>query len=92
VPTSDFEWDDAKAASNLAKHKVSFEAAVAVFADPEMVVVSATRQSDGEARFRAVGAIEARLFTVVYTMRGGRKRLISARRSNRREERAYGAG
>ena len=29
----DFEWDDAKAASNLEKHKVSFDAARHVFAD-----------------------------------------------------------
>lgn len=29
-----FEWDDAKAASNLARHGVAFEAAAAVFDDP----------------------------------------------------------
>jgi uncharacterized DUF497 family protein len=29
-----FDWDTNKAASNLAKHKVSFEEAATVFADP----------------------------------------------------------
>jgi len=29
-----FEWDDAKAKSNLAKHGVSFEEAATVFGDP----------------------------------------------------------
>jgi uncharacterized protein len=73
VPASDFEWDDAKAASNLAKHKVSFEAAIAVFGDPEMVVVSATRQRDGEARFRAVGALK-RIFSRLCTRCGAHVR------------------
>jgi uncharacterized DUF497 family protein len=30
----EFEWDDAKAESNLKKHGVSFDEAVTVFADP----------------------------------------------------------
>jgi hypothetical protein len=38
VTAGDFEWDEAKAASNLAKHGVSFEeAAVALLADPNEV-------------------------------------------------------
>jgi hypothetical protein len=30
----DYEWDEAKATNNLAKHGVSFEEASSVFADP----------------------------------------------------------
>ncbi len=30
----DFEWDPAKATSNTAKHRVTFEAAMTVFRDP----------------------------------------------------------
>jgi len=30
-----FEWDEAKAHSNLAKHGVSFEEAASVFGDPD---------------------------------------------------------
>jgi uncharacterized DUF497 family protein len=30
----EFEWDQQKAAANLAKHKVPFEEAATVFADP----------------------------------------------------------
>ena len=33
-----FEWDPAKAESNLKKHRVSFETATRVFADPFAVV------------------------------------------------------
>jgi uncharacterized DUF497 family protein len=44
-----FEWDDAKAERNLAKHRMSFEKAREVFADPNLVTINATREEDGEA-------------------------------------------
>ncbi|MEI6715976.1 MAG: BrnT family toxin [Verrucomicrobiota bacterium] len=34
-----FEWDPKKAASNLAKHHVSFEEAKSVFLDPEALFI-----------------------------------------------------
>ena len=51
--TRDFEWDDAKAATNLAKHRTAFDEAVAVFADPEIVVVATMRPEDGLRRSAA---------------------------------------
>lgn len=33
----EFEWDERKAASNLAKHGVSFEQATRAFADPNAI-------------------------------------------------------
>lgn len=86
----DFEWDDAKAESNLAKHGISFEAAAAVFLDTNRVGFDATQSGQGEARRKVVGVIEGLIFTVVYVERGGVIRLISARRSNRKECKAYG--
>lgn len=85
-----FELDDAKAASNLAKHRIAFQAAVAVFADPNAVMVDTVRAIDGESRRKVIGRIQSRLFTVVYVVRSGACRLISARRANASEERAYG--
>jgi uncharacterized DUF497 family protein len=85
-----FEWDDAKAQSNLAKHGVPFAYATRLFLDPQRVDFDVTRPADGEARRKAIGAIEGRLFSVVYTVREGRSRLISARRCNVTEERRYG--
>jgi uncharacterized protein len=85
-----FEWDDAKAERNLAKHGFSFVEAREVFADPTLATVNATRQKDGEARFKAIGRIGSRLYAVVYTQRGDVNRLISARRANATEERIYG--
>ena len=86
----EFEWDDAKAQSNLAKHGVPFAYAARVFLDAGLIDFDASRPGDGEPRRKAVGAIEGRLFTVVYTSRGERIRMISARRCNLTEERRYG--
>lgn len=85
-----FDWDDAKAASNLAKHGVPFDYAARVFLDEAVVDFDASRQADGEARRKAVGRIEGRVFTVVYVRRGETIRIISARRANAAERKAYG--
>lgn len=85
-----FTWDDTKAAANLAKHGVSFAYATRVFLDPDRVAVDASRPEDGERRCKLVGAIGSRVFTVVVTERDGAIRLISARRCNATEARAYG--
>lgn len=85
-----YEWDDAKAASNLAKHGVPFPYAARVFLDPNVIDFDASKPGDGEIRRKAVGMIEGRIFTVVYTQRDGMTRIISARRSNTREGRLYG--
>jgi uncharacterized DUF497 family protein len=90
VSPASFEWDDAKAQANLAKHGVPFAYASRVFLDPEVVDYDVTNLTDGEPRRKAVGVIEGRLFSVVYTIRGGVHRLISARRSNTRERQYYG--
>jgi uncharacterized protein len=85
----EFEWDPAKATSNLAKHGVDFDDATAVFDDPSMLSVVDPR-GYGERRHRAVGTVEGRVLLVVYTMRGSQIcRIISARRASRRERTAY---
>lgn len=85
-----FEWDNSKAESNLAKHGLPFEEALAVFADALLVTVGTGRAEDGEERQEVIGTIAGRRFTVVFVMRGDTCRLISARRSNASEERSYG--
>jgi uncharacterized DUF497 family protein len=87
---AEFEWDDAKASANEAKHRVRFDYAAAVFWDDNRLDLDTTRADDGEERRKAVGLIEGKLYTVVYTLRGSVCRLISARRSNAKEGRSYG--
>ncbi len=85
----DFEWDDGKAAENLARHGVSFEAARLAFADVFAVVREDRRQNYGEDRFILLGTVEEHLLAVAYTMRDERARIISARIAEPRERRRY---
>ncbi len=85
-----FEWDDAKAAGNAAKHNVPFQYATRVFQDPEFIDTDVSRPEDTELRRSAVGVVDGRLLAVVFTMRGDVCRIISARRPNSKEERRYG--
>jgi hypothetical protein len=84
-----FEWDDLKAALNLAKHGVPFEYATRVFLDRKRVDFEDTRQHYGEQRRVTLGVVDDRLHAVTYTLRQESIRLISARKANAREQRRY---
>lgn len=86
----DYEFDEEKSRLNLEKHHVSFEYARRIFEGNVLEWVDA-RFEYGETRFIAVGAVEDHILTVVYTWREDRRRIISARKANRRERNAYGA-
>ncbi len=88
----DFEWDDAKAEANLRKHKISFRAAGRVFDDPLVLVEQDFSEDYGEDQFLATGRVEGLLIPVAYTERGDRFRIISARKANSDEQRAYDRG
>lgn len=83
-----FEWDDAKNAANIAKHGIDFEDAIRIFEGPVLEKAD-DRRNYGEIRLIAFGVAEGRELAVVYTMRGGRCRIISARRAHSRERKAY---
>jgi uncharacterized DUF497 family protein len=85
----EFEWDDAKAARNLASHGVSFEVARLAFDDPFGVAREDQRQDYGEDRYILLGMVQARLLAVAYTVRGVRVRIISARLAEPQERRRY---
>ena len=86
----EFEWDAGKAATNLAKHGVSFPEAMGVFGDPLEITIADPVHSRQETRFVSIGLSErGRLLVVVYTERSGRVRIISAREAAPRERRHY---
>ena len=88
-----FEWDDDKAASNLAEHDVSFEEARAVFGDSARVEFYDEEHSEDEGRFAVIGfSSKGRLLFVVFTPRGESIRMISARIAERDEEERYEQG
>jgi uncharacterized protein len=82
------EWDDKKRLANLQKHGVDFASIRQCDCDRALVIAD-ERNDYGEARFVAFVLLGARLHVVVYTRRGERRRLISARKANSREVRFY---
>jgi uncharacterized DUF497 family protein len=86
----DFEWDEAKALSNLRKHGVSFAEAATVFADPGAVYLD---DGSGTDRMVVVGtSLRTRVLYVVHVERGQRDRIISARPATRAERDVYETG
>jgi uncharacterized protein len=82
----EFEWHDKKRRTNLAKHGIDFEDAIAIWDGP-VVEIPSTQLHAGEQRLLAVGGCQGRVIAVVFTWRGSIRRLISARaaRTNERE-------
>lgn len=74
-----FDWDEAKAASNIAKHGVAFAEAKLAFSDPNRVVTEdINHSSPDEKRFYCYGKVEGRVMTVRFTIRAGFIRIIGA--------------
>jgi uncharacterized protein len=82
-----FEWDDLKAAQNWVKHRVSFEEASLALDDPHGLDVR--QDYDDEFRSLLIATANGRILAVVYTERGLRIRLISARRATKNEKNDY---
>lgn len=89
MQSTEFEWDDAKAADNFAKHGISFDAASRVFQDPFAIERLDDRRDYGEERFVIVGMVDERLLFVAFTMRADRIRIVSARGAEPMERREY---
>lgn len=86
----EFEWDDAKAARNIRDHEgITFTQAAAAFHDLFAVEWIDEREEYGEERSILLGMTEGQLLYVAYTERGGRMRIISARRATRYEYTLY---
>jgi uncharacterized protein len=85
-----FEWNPAKAKTNLAKHEVSFEEASTVFDDPMFITVLDDEHSQDEQRYITIGlSANNRLLMVAHTERENRVRIISARKATKNEEKFY---
>ena len=88
-----FTWDARKSGRNLRERGFDFEFATQIFDGPTLERAD-TRRDYGERRVIALGKAQGILLTVVYTDQAGagggvNRRIISARKSNRREREAY---
>ncbi len=85
----EYEWDPAKAAANLRKHKVDFADAVLALEDPLAHTVH-DPDASGEERYVSMGADPiGRLLITIFTRRKKRIRIISSRRASPAECRHY---
>ena len=94
----EFEWDDAKAESNLSKHGVAFMDAMSVLLDPLAMTRFDEEHSDDEERWVSLGrTANGRLLLVIHTFsatgpHSALVRLVSARPATRREIEQYEQG
>ena len=85
-----FEWDENKAKANLKKHRVGFDKAITVFADPFSMTIHDPGHSADEQRYIDIGSSDkGRVLVVVYTERGSNIRIISCRRATPSERKLY---
>ena len=89
-----FSWDARKSGKNLRERGFDLEFATQIFGHPTLERVD-DRRDYGERRVVALGEAQGNMLTVVYTDRVEtdgeiNRRIISARKSNRRERETYG--
>jgi len=89
-----FEWDEAKAESNLRKHGIAFATAAKIF-DDVYLMSEQDRLIDGELRWQTIGMVDDVLILLVaHTITNDDQdemvRIISARPADRKERIRYG--
>ena len=81
----DFEWDEAKSEQNLRQRGFGFDYAACLFEGPVLETID-SRCDYGEIRIQAIGQVGEDILFVTYTDRNGEsRRIISARKANRKE-------
>jgi uncharacterized DUF497 family protein len=84
----DLEWDEAKDAENRRKHGLALANAARLDWTAGEIEQD-LRRDYGEPRWRVRAPLEGRLHVCVFTLRNGRRRIISLRKANLRERRRY---
>lgn len=89
----DFQWDSAKAASNLKKQGIAFPEAATLFSDPLALTFSDPDHSIGEHRLLTFGLTQTGKYVVVsHTELGSSMRIVSARLMTKQERTIYEEG
>ena len=82
------KWDETKRQGNLEKRGLDFADIVHFDFDTSHTEIDHRREY-GETRFVSTGYLNERLCVVCWTIRSGELRIISLRKANDRETRAY---
>ncbi|MCZ0936758.1 MAG: BrnT family toxin [Gemmatimonadota bacterium] len=83
-----YEWDREKSEENRRKHGLSFDDAPIVLGGPCLTFAD-TRFEYGEERYITFGFLRGRMVVIAHTPRDETTRIISMRKANSREQRAY---
>lgn len=83
----EFEFDAEKSKSNFEKHGIDFETAKDLWNDPDAIEIQV--RTEDEPRFLVIGCLSTKHWSAIITYRGNRIRLISVRRSRRKEVELY---
>ena len=84
-------WDDVKNQVNIQKHGIDFRTAIRIFDDENRIELYDVSHSYDEDRFIAIGSADGMITVlyIVFTERNNLIRIISARKANDEERRAY---
>ena len=86
----EFIWDKGNLDKNWHKHEVKTKECEEIFFDENKKIAKDKLHSNGEKRFIILGKTKKhRLLYLVFTMRGKKIRVISARDTNKKERKLY---
>ncbi len=83
----EFEFDKRKSLSNKKKYGIDFLQAQQLWEDNNLLIIPA--RTENEPRSLAIGRIAGKHWSAVVTVRQGRIRIISVRRSRKEEQALY---
>ena len=86
VEFDDFEWDETKARHVFSSREIDFKQAAEALLRPHLEIRS---DKFGESRILAICCIETKIASVIYTVRDGRCRIVTARAARRDERQRY---
>lgn len=84
-----FDYDPSKDEANRFKHRLPLAFGQRVFDADHHFIVTSFRADDAEERYKAIGTVDGKLYTVAHVWRADVVRLISVRRSNNSEQAQY---
>ena len=84
----EFEWDEDKSRTNKIKHGIDFDTAKQLWTDDSRVEIHTPYPLEN--RGILIGKVRKKLWTAVFTWRGGAIRIISVRRARKKEASLYG--
>jgi uncharacterized DUF497 family protein len=79
----DFEYDPKKSESNIKKHGIDFKEGQKLWRDPNGLVFRV--QVEGETRYALLAKCKSKNWSAIFTIRAAKTRIISIRRSIKKE-------